>query len=113
MLSKKVLSVFESAEVGEGFIYVPTIVLWEVALLERVGKIKLYDGFLHWAQKLLSNPGFGVVPLDAEIIALGAGYNINGDAFDETIMAFAVHLDLPLITKDVAITNAGLAKIYW
>lgn len=112
-LSRKVLLVFEAAEAGQGFVYVPAIVLWEVALLERAGKIKLYDGFLRWSEKLLDNPGFGVAPLEPEIIALGAGFNLNGDPFDETITAFAAHLDLPLITKDAAITNAGLAEIYW
>ncbi len=64
MLSKKVLSAFEAAEVGQGFVYVPAIVLWETALLERAGKIKLYDGFLRWAEKLLNNPGFGIAPLE-------------------------------------------------
>lgn len=113
VLSKKVLAVFEAAEKGQGFIYIPAIVLWEVALLERAGKIKLYDGFLRWAEKLERNPGFGIAPLEAEIIALGAGYNINGDPFDETITAFAVHLEVPLITKDVALTNAGLVEIFW
>ena len=112
-LSKKVLAVFESAEKGEGFIYVPAIVLWETALLEQAGKIKLYNGFLRWTEKLFGNPGFGLAPLEPEAIALGAGYKINGDPFDETITAFAAHLDLPLITKDTAITNAGLVKVYW
>ncbi len=69
--------------------------------------------FLRWAEKLLNNPGFGIAPLEPEIIALGAGYNVNNDPFDETITAFAAHLDLPLITKDLAITNSGLVEIYW
>ena len=112
-LSEKVRAAFESAEAGQAFIYIPAIVFWETALLERAGKIKLYDGFLRWAEKLLSNSGFGIAPLEPEIIALGAGYNFNGDPFDETITAYAAHLDLPLITKDAAITNSGLAEIYW
>ena len=112
-LSKKVLRVFEEAETGDGFIYIPAIVLWEVALLERGGKIKLDSGFLRWSEKIFANTGFGIAPLEAEIIALGAGYHINGDPFDETIAAFAAHLDLPLITKDYAITNSGLVEIYW
>lgn len=112
-LSQKVLRVFEEAEIGNEFIYVPAIVLWEVALLERTGKIKLDSGFLRWSEKVFANPGFGITPLEPEIIALGTGYQINGDAFDETIAAFAAHLNLPLITKDYAITNSGLVEIYW
>jgi PIN domain nuclease of toxin-antitoxin system len=87
--------------------------LWETALLERAGKIKLHDGFARWAGKILSNSGFGLAPLEPEIIALGAGYNFNGDPFDETITAYAAHLDVPLITKDAAITHAGLVETYW
>lgn len=112
-LSEKVLSVFKSAEAGQSFIYVPTIVLWAAELLERAGKIKFYDGFSRWAEKILGNSGFGIAPLEPEIIALGAGYNFNGDPFDETIAAFAAHLDLPLITKDAAITNSGLIETFW
>lgn len=112
-LSQKVLRVFEESEIGNEFIYVPAIVLWEVALLERTGKIKLDSGFLRWSERVFANPGFGITPLEPEIIALGAGYHINGDAFDETIAAFAAHLNLPLITKDYAITNSRLVEIYW
>lgn len=112
-LSPKVLTVFEEAETGKGFIFVPAIVLWEVALLERSGRIKLDDGFLRWSEKIFANPGFGLAPLEPEIIALGADYNINGDPFDETIAAFAAHLDLPLITKDYAVTTSGLVEICW
>lgn len=112
-LSQKVRAAFESAEAGQSFIYVPAIVLWETALLERAGRIKLNGGFSRWAAAILGNAGFGLAPLDAEIIALGAGYNFNGDPFDETITAYAAHLDVPLITKDTAITNAGLVEIYW
>lgn len=112
-LSKKVLTVFEEAEIGKKFIYVPAIVLWEVALLERGGKIRLNGGFLNWSGRVFANPGFGIAPLEPEIIALSAGFNINGDPFDESITAFAAHLDLPLITKDYAITNSKLVEIFW
>lgn len=112
-LSPKARAAFESAEAGRAFVYVPAIVLWETALLERAGRIKLNGGFLRWAEKILSSSGFGLAPLEPEIISLGAGYNFNGDPFDEAITAFAAHLDVPLITKDAAITNAGLVEIYW
>lgn len=112
-LSEKVRTVFESAENGQSFIYVPAIVFWETALLERGGRIKLNDGFSRWAEKILGNSGFGLAPLETEIIALGAGYSFNGDPFDETITAYAAFLDVPLITKDTAITNTGLVETYW
>jgi PIN domain nuclease of toxin-antitoxin system len=88
-------------------------VLWEVAILEQKQRIKLHGGFLYWAKQLLKTKGFGIAPLEPEIIALGTGYNFNGDPFDEMIVSFASHLDLPLIAKDNAITESDLIEIYW
>ena len=103
-LSKKALTVFESAVHGESFIYIPAIVFWEVAILEQKQRIKLHNGFSHWSDELLKTKAFGIAPLEPEIIALGTGFNFNNDPFDEMIAAFASHLELPLITKDNAIT---------
>ena len=38
------LAAFQAIEAGNGFIYVPAVVLWEAAILERKGKIKLHGG---------------------------------------------------------------------
>ena len=40
-LSKKVLRAFNAASRAEALIYVPVFVLWEVAMLEKVGRIEL------------------------------------------------------------------------
>lgn len=69
-LSPKALSAFQAAEAGNGFIYVPAVVLWEAAILERKGKIKLHGGFSRWAETLLKNSGFGIAPLEPAVIAL-------------------------------------------
>jgi PIN domain nuclease of toxin-antitoxin system len=110
---KKALHIFESAVKGESFIYIPTIVLWEVAILERKQRIKLNNGFFDWSKQILSTKSFGIAPLEPKIIALGIGYNFNNDPFDEMITAFAAFMDLPLITKDNAIIESGLVEIYW
>jgi PIN domain nuclease of toxin-antitoxin system len=112
-LSPKALNVFESAVKGEAFIYIPVIVLWEVAILERKKRIKLNQGFANWASQILNTNGFGIAPLEPEIIELGTGYNFNNDPFDEMITAFAAFLELPLVTRDNAITDSGLVEIYW
>lgn len=44
-LSKKVLRAFQQADDGEVLIYVPTVVFWEIAILEKLGKIRLQDSF--------------------------------------------------------------------
>ena len=112
-LSKKVLAAFESAVKGESYIYIPVIVLWEVAILEQKQRIKLNNGFIAWTAQILKTKSFGIAPLEPEIIAIGTGYNFNNDPFDEMIAAFASYMDLPLITKDNAITESGLVEVFW
>jgi len=87
--------------------------LWETAILEHEGKIKLYNGFSRWAETLLKHSGFGMAPLDPAVINLAVGYKFNNDPFDKVIVATAADLSLPLITKDVAITDSNLVEIHW
>lgn len=82
-------------------------------MLENLGKIKLNEKFEHWTNNLLSKSGFEIVQLEPVIIANSIGYNFNNDSFDKIIVASAIYLDLPLITKDVAVTDSNLVEIYW
>lgn len=112
-LSSKALAAFQSAELGNNFIYVPTVVLWESAILERKGRIKLLGGFLRWTETIFKNSGFGIAPLEPSAIDLAVAYNFNNDPFDNAIAAIAADLSLPLITKDATITASNLIEIYW
>ncbi|MDQ6786161.1 MAG: type II toxin-antitoxin system VapC family toxin [Acidobacteriota bacterium] len=112
-LSNKALKAFESTVKGESFIYIPAIVLWETAILEQKQRIKLNNGFLDRANRILKTKSFGIVPLEPEVIALRTGFNFNQDPFDEMIAAFASYMNLPLITRDNAITDSGLVEIHW
>ena len=112
-LSKAALRAFVDAEAGTGFIYVPAMVLLDTAILEQSGKIKLDGGFLRWTETLFKNSGFGIAPLEPAIINSAVGYNFNDDPFDKVIAATAAELSLPLITKDIAITDSKLIEICW
>ncbi|HQU85958.1 MAG TPA: type II toxin-antitoxin system VapC family toxin [Pyrinomonadaceae bacterium] len=112
-LSSKVLQAFQKAENGEIIIYIPSVVFWEIALLEKRGRIALKDGFEKWSRKVLSKSGFAIAHLETEIIAKAVGYNFNEDPFDAAIVATAIEFEVPLITKDVAITESNLVEIYW
>lgn len=113
LLSPKVLSVFQKAENAEVVIYIPSVVFWEIALLKKRGRIVLKDGFEKWSRKILSKSGFAIAHLETEIIAKSVGYNFNEDPFDAAVVATAVEFEIPLITKDVAITESNLVEIYW
>ena len=112
-LSKSALKAFSNADAGSGFIYIPSVVFWEAAILERKGRIKLAGGFPRWAETVLKNSGFGNAPLEPAIINSAVGYNFNNDPFDRAIVAAAAELSVPLITKDAAITDSNLVEILW
>lgn len=112
-LSARARTAFEQAENGEALILIPAPALWEVSMLEQAGHIKLSQPFAQWLKDLLNKPCFDCTPLDAEIIAEARTYSFNHDIFDAAIVATAKLRDLPLITRDTAITNSGLVEIHW
>ena len=112
-LSKPALHVFENALSGNAYIHVPAMVLYEIAILEKQRKVVLDNGFWRWTENLLSETGFGIVHLEPAFISTAAGFSFNGDSFDKAIVATAVELSLPLITRDSAITDSGLVDILW
>ncbi len=112
-LPGKVLSAFQKAESAKTLIYIPAVVFWEIALLENLGKIRLKERFDRWADALLAKNNFEIVPLETSIIAQSVGYNFNNDSFDKIIVASAIELEVPLITKDIAITESNLVETFW
>ncbi len=94
-------------------IYIPTVVLWETAILQNLGKVNLREKFQYWADKLLQKRGFEIIHLTTPIITNSVGYNFNKDIFDKVIVASAVEFELPLMTKDSAIIESNLIEIYW
>ena len=112
-ISKKVRKAFDKTQTAETLIYVPAVVFWEIAILEKIGRIKLNDRFDRWADGVLTISGLQSAPLDISNIHRAVGYGSHRDPFDNLIVATAVELDMPLITKDVSITEANLVEIYW
>ncbi|HST19849.1 MAG TPA: PIN domain-containing protein [Blastocatellia bacterium] len=92
-LSKKALRIFEKASANQTLIYVPTPVLWEIALLIKAGQIRLPQPFAQWAAALSSQLGFEIVLLDAAVLETTLNVRVNGDPFDEVIVATALALD--------------------
>ena len=112
-LSEKALRAFEAAVSGQAYIYIPAPVIWEASLLEKIGQVKFGKPFREWVKDLLQMNCYEVVPLDSEIITESRDYGFNDDIFDAAIVATAKLKDVPLITRDNAITNSGLIDIYW
>jgi PIN domain nuclease of toxin-antitoxin system len=112
-LSTKALRAFKAAESGRGQILVPAVVLWEISILVRIGRIRLVEPFTAWAAMLLAKPGFDLAALDIAAIGEAMKFNINDDPFDAAIVAAASTRELPLITKDQAIADSGVVDVHW
>src|SRR5207247_4918415 len=62
-LGKHATSLFEQAEEERILIYVPSVVLWELADQLRQGTLRVRQRFDHWCRALDSKQGFQIQPL--------------------------------------------------
>lgn len=111
-LSERVLHDFIAAERGTTLIYVPPFVLWEIALLLKVGRLALHEEYRDWAERLIAQRGFELAIFNVAV-ATEAYYYPLTDPFDAVITATARVMDLPLITKDLEIIQSQLVDIHW
>src|SRR5262245_32703272 len=112
-VSRRVLRVFEAAMRDEALIYIPAAALWEIGILHKIGQIALREPFERWSERLLARRGFDLAAHDARVISQSLAYNFTDDIFDAAITATASVLDLPLITRDVAITKTQVVEVFW
>jgi PIN domain nuclease of toxin-antitoxin system len=111
-LSRKALNAFNAASRGDALIYVPGFVLWEIALLLKIGRISLQESYRDWAEHLVAQPGFDTAPFTVDVTSEAYNYPFD-DPFDSVITATAKVMDLALITRDQDISDSGLIDILW
>ena len=86
-------------------VFVSVISIWEIAMLERAGRINLNGGVHAWTQEALSKPGISLLPLLPEI-AIDSVYlpePMHKDPADRILVASARIEKLTLVTSDKAI----------
>jgi PIN domain nuclease of toxin-antitoxin system len=112
-LSRKALRIMEEAERAESLVYIPAPVLLEITVLLRSRNLAIRESLEEWADRLLRRGGFEFAPLDRETVIATSTLTFTSDIFDAAIVATARVKDLPLITKDMAISESGLVEIAW
>jgi PIN domain nuclease of toxin-antitoxin system len=100
-------------------VLISALSLWEVATLQRLGRIELDRDPAAWATDLLLVDRLAVATLSPEA-AMWAGQldeSFPGDPIDRLLYATARDLRIPLVTKDEALHgfagSAGDVAIVW
>lgn len=112
-LGRRAAAHFESCEAGQGLLYVPVPVMWEVTLLSRAARINLRRSVRGFFDDLFSNPAYQPYDLTPAQVFLADEARVNRDPFDALMCAAARALELPLITRDGDIRASGMVRVIW
>ena len=88
-------------------VLVSVISVWELAMLERAGKIELQGGVERWTTEALSKPGISLLPFSPEIAieSVHLSEPMHKDPADRILVASARVEGLTLVTSDKAVLN--------
>lgn len=112
-LGRRARKIFEKADAGDAALYVPTIVLVEIAEAFRKGTIQLPSGFEAWGRALFSSGHYHAVDLSFAIVLRANELFEIPERGDRLIAATALELDCPLITCDSEIASAAGVEVIW
>jgi PIN domain nuclease of toxin-antitoxin system len=112
-LGKRAAAHFHACEQKQALAYVPVVVMWEISILTRIGRIDLGRSLHGFFADLFSNPAYQPLDLTPEQIYLADEARPNHDPFDALICAAARSLELPLLSRDGDIQDSGLVKVIW
>jgi PIN domain nuclease of toxin-antitoxin system len=95
-----------------GLVRVSAISVWEVAMLEAKGRIRLSKDCLSWVNEALRAPGLGLIPMTPEIAVESSRLPgaFHGDPADRILVATARREGAILLTRDEKILAYGKAK---
>jgi PIN domain nuclease of toxin-antitoxin system len=100
-LSKAALDGIRRAE-SKGNLRISVISIWELAMLEKRGRVALPMNVRTWVDEALSKPGIDVSPLTPEMMieSVHLPGDLHGDPADRMLVATARVLGATLLTKD-------------
>jgi len=113
-LSEQARQCFDICDRGDCTIFVPTICLVEIIYLQEKGRISSSMKAQLDSELSAGASGIALADLTAEVanLIVRVPRNQVADMPDRIIAATALHLDLPLITRDHKIKFSGLQTIW-
>jgi PIN domain nuclease of toxin-antitoxin system len=93
---------------------VSSISFWEIALLERAGKIELDRGARSWTRATVAvDPRMTVLLVTPEIALTAGGLAGIREPGDSIIYATAVEHDAPLVSRDERLHRLDPERVVW
>lgn len=112
-LGRQAARVLERADGVHSEVIVSVLSLWEVALLNDEGRLRLAAGYTAWCQALERHPGLRVESLTLADIDHARGLRTLRDPVDRLIAATALRLHAPLLTADARIASSRKVRVLW
>jgi PIN domain nuclease of toxin-antitoxin system len=114
MLSEDARRAIEVAS-QTGQVYVSSISVWEVALLVKRGRLELTMGIDDWLRHCEALPELYFVPVNNNIALRSVQIPefASADPADRIIMATALALGTPLVTRDRRIQDFNQVTTIW
>lgn len=113
--ARRVIDAAVETSADGGGVAVSAISAWELATLAARGRLELTEGPRAWVERCVALPFFSFVPVDHRVAlrSVDFGKVLHADPADRMIVATAIVHDLPLVTKDDRLRNAGLVPTVW
>jgi len=96
-------------------IYISSISMWEIAMLENKNRLRLNVSIETWLQKVEDLPFLNFISIDNNIAIKSVllGEKFHGDPADRIIVATALKLGATLITADKKILSYKGVRTTW
>jgi len=100
-LSRTAALAIRDAESAGGLL-VSVISVWELAMLEKRGRVGIPRNIRAWVTEALNQPGVSIAPLTPEIVieSVNLPGDLHGDPADRLLVASSRVLGATLLTKD-------------
>ncbi len=112
-LGRAARALFAKAERRQATIYVPALVLVEIAEALRRGVLRHDGGFTRWAGRLFASGRFVSADLTADVVLEAETLYAIPERSDRLIAATALHLDCPLVTSDPVFSRIASVTTVW
>lgn len=95
---------------------VPAVVVWEVAIKVKTGKLRIPDQPLPWIEALCSRYALDLQRVAADVALLCAAADlllIHRDPFDRVLVATALERGFTILTSDRIIPTYPGVRVIW